>query len=107
MPELAEVEFFRRQWMAGHGANVREIELHASKRIFRGEDLAALVDSLKGAKLLGSEARGKQMIFRFSRGGWLGIHLGMTGRLRCEPPDFALRLCQPPSGARRAMGEPT
>jgi formamidopyrimidine-DNA glycosylase len=28
------------------------------------------------------------MAFRFSRGNWLAIHLGMTGRLRVEPPDF-------------------
>jgi formamidopyrimidine-DNA glycosylase len=88
MPELAEVEYFRRQWDAGLGATVTAVELHAGKRIFRGTDTAALAESLRRAKLLSSEARGKQMAFRFSRGSWLAIHLGMTGKLHVEPPDF-------------------
>jgi formamidopyrimidine-DNA glycosylase len=37
---------------------------------------------------LGSEASGKQMLFRFSGGGWLGLHLGMSGRLRVEKAGF-------------------
>jgi formamidopyrimidine-DNA glycosylase len=28
------------------------------------------------------------MLFRFSGGNWLGVHLGMTGRLRIEEKDF-------------------
>jgi len=88
MPELAEVEYFRRQWEPGRGGIVRTVELHRIKRIFRGEDLQALEATLTGAKLLGSETLGKQMLFRFSRGGWLGMHLGMTGELRCEPAKF-------------------
>ena len=55
------------------------------KAVFRGTDTAALQKTLRGATLLGSEAHGKQMLFRFSKGGWLGIHLGMTGTLRIEP----------------------
>jgi formamidopyrimidine-DNA glycosylase len=89
MPELAEVEYFRKQWDAGIGQPVRAAELHAGKRIFRGTDPDALVETLTGAKLLGSETNGKQMLFRFSRGGWLGIHLGMSGHLRVEAADFA------------------
>ena len=45
--------------------------------------------ALKGATYLRSEARAKLMCFRFSHDAWLGIHLGMTGKLRVEPPDFA------------------
>ncbi len=84
MPELAEVEFYRRQWEPGVGARVLAAEIHAEKRIFRGQDTSALVQELPGVKFLGSEARGKQMAFRFGRGLWLGIHLGMTGALRVE-----------------------
>ena len=40
---------------------------------------------LTGARLLQSQASGKQMLFRFSGGLWLGLHLGMTGQLRLEP----------------------
>lgn len=88
MPELAEVEFYRKQWDAGVGAKVRAVELHADKRIFRGTDTHATKRRLRGAKLISSEARGKQMAFKFAGGNWLAIHLGMTGKLRSEPPAF-------------------
>jgi formamidopyrimidine-DNA glycosylase len=88
MPELAEVEYYRKQWEPGLRGRVTEVCLHAKKRIFRGTDTRLLRETLAGAQLLGSEARGKQMLFRFSRGGWLGVHLGMTGELRIEPADF-------------------
>src|SRR6185503_10392152 len=89
MPELAEVEFYRKQWDSGIGSKVAAVALHPDKRIFRGTDTRALQSALPGAKLISSDARGKQMVFRFSKGIWLGIHLGMTGKLRIEPPAFA------------------
>lgn len=88
MPELAEVEYYRKRWDAGIGAKILAAELRAEKRIFRGTDAHAMERELPGARLLASEARGKQMAFRFSRGVWIAIHLGMTGRLRVEPPEF-------------------
>ncbi len=88
MPELAEVEYYRKQWNAGLGAKVLAVELHADKRIFRGTDITAMKHDLPGKKLIASEARGKQMAFRFSGGIWIAIHLGMTGKLRTEPADF-------------------
>ena len=87
MPELAEVEFYRKQWKPGQGDRVEGVTLHGTKRIFRGEDLTT-VNRLRGSKLLGSEAHGKRLLFRFSGGNWLGIHLGMTGKLRVEAPEF-------------------
>ncbi|HTD68097.1 MAG TPA: DNA-formamidopyrimidine glycosylase family protein [Candidatus Limnocylindria bacterium] len=89
MPELAEVEYYRKQWNTGLGAKVLAAELYAEKRIFRGTDVTAIQRDLPGAKLIASEARGKQMAFQFSRGIWIAIHLGMTGKLRVEPADFA------------------
>jgi len=88
MPELAEVEYYRKQWNAGVGAKVLAVDLHADKRILRGTDTAAMKRELPGKKLIASEARGKQMAFRFSGGIWIAIHLGMTGKLRAEPADF-------------------
>jgi formamidopyrimidine-DNA glycosylase len=88
MPELAEVEYHRKHWDQGLGRKVLGVELHATKRIFRGADTDALVGELTGAKLLRSEARGKQLMFVFSGGSWLGIHLGMTGKMHAEPSDF-------------------
>jgi formamidopyrimidine-DNA glycosylase len=94
MPELAEVEWYRKQWDAALGARISRVELHGEKRLFRGADPQALADALTGATFRSSEARAKQMLFRFSRGrdpahaSWLGIHLGMTGKLRLEPKSF-------------------
>ena len=88
MPELAEVEYFRRRWNVGIGHRITSLALHARKRVFRGTDTRALRQQLTGAHLLSSEARGKRMLFRFSNENWLGLHLGMTGRMRTMCPDF-------------------
>ncbi len=88
MPELAEVEYFRRQWDGGLGHCITRVSLHGQRRIFRGVDLPLLVKVLTGSKLLRSEARGKQMLFRYSKSAWLGLHLGMTGSLRTEHASF-------------------
>jgi formamidopyrimidine-DNA glycosylase len=100
MPELAEVEWYRKRWDPGLGRAVVNLALHAGKRVFRGTDTPALRAKLVGARFIGSETRGKRMLFRFSGENpetigarqkvrsWLGIHLGMTGTLRIEPADF-------------------
>src|SRR6476659_8908569 len=88
MPELAEVEYFRRRWNVGMGNRITNVALHARKRVFRGTDARALRQQLTGTHLLSSEARGKRMLFRFSNENWLGLHLGMTGRMRTMRPDF-------------------
>ena len=88
MPELAEVEFYRRQWDPGLGQKIVSVELHARKRIFRGSDPRAIKRELTGRRFLRSFAWGKQMLFEFSGGNWIGIHLGMSGKLRTESPDF-------------------
>lgn len=88
MPELAEVEFFRKRWGTGHGAKVLAVRLHEGKKVFRGASTAQLKKKLPGSTLLGSETAAKQMLFRFSGNHWLGIHLGMSGELRVEAPDY-------------------
>ncbi|CAN5788951.1 bifunctional DNA-formamidopyrimidine glycosylase/DNA-(apurinic or apyrimidinic site) lyase [soil metagenome] len=88
MPELAEVEYYRRQWDVGLGAVVQAVELHPRKRIFRGTAPREIAVALAGRRFRLSQARGKQMLFVFSGGGWLGLHLGMSGALRVEPADF-------------------
>jgi formamidopyrimidine-DNA glycosylase len=84
MPELAEVEYFRRRWDPGLGSRIIRVATHAETRVFRGADVAALENALIGAKFLGSEGHGKQMLFRFSGRASLGIHLGMSGHLGVE-----------------------
>lgn len=91
MPELAEVEYYRKQWDAGMGARVLRVALHAGKRPLRGLDAPAVSDALTGTRLLGSEAKAKQMLFWFGSGkkpqAWLGVHLGMTGKVSAESAD--------------------
>src|SRR5438270_481604 len=88
MPELAEVEYFRRQWDSGIGHRVERVALHARKRVFRGTNTRALQQQLAGARLLTSAARGKRMLFQFSNQNWLGLHLGMSGKMQTAHPYF-------------------
>jgi formamidopyrimidine-DNA glycosylase len=57
--------------------------------LFRGTDTKAIERDLPGKKLIGSESRGKQMLFQFSGNLWVGIHLGMTGNLSIGDPNYA------------------
>ena len=88
MPELAEVEYYRRQWNPGVGKAVRSVFLRGEKRVFRGGDPEEIPRCLVGRRLVESTTHGKQMMFRFGGGHHLGIHLGMTGHLSFEGPDY-------------------
>jgi formamidopyrimidine-DNA glycosylase len=101
MPELSEVEFYRRRWWeAAARQTVHDAEINPRSRVFRsfaqefGGGVEALAKFLPGAKLAESSTHGKQMWFVFRLGRkkqkilWLGIHLGMTGHLRVEPPAY-------------------
>jgi len=88
MPELAEVEWYRKQWNTGLGDHIIDLSLHARNRVFRGTNTRALKENLIGQKLLRSTTRGKRMLFNFSDDNWLGVHLGMTGTIRIEPVGF-------------------
>lgn len=89
MPELAEVSYFSKQWGAGIGLAVLAVQANAGSRVFRGCDVAAMRAGLRGARLRSSRTHGKQMLFGFSAGRWLGIHLGMTGELSAKPEPYA------------------
>lgn len=81
MPELAEVEYFRRRWDAGRGKTVKAVTLNSRARDNRGLPIAKMKQALLGQKFITSQAAAKQMAFYFSNQIWLGIHLGMTGEL--------------------------
>ena len=93
MPELAEVEHSRKQWDDGRQKTILDVTIaRPNIRVFRDTDTEALRQQLVGGHLVSSEAKGKQMLFRFSGGLWLGVHLGMSGELRREEhPDFTPR----------------
>lgn len=89
MPELAEVEFFRKRWhQAAAGKTVRRVLAHGQAKVFRGTRPDRLRRALTGARFVFSAAAAKQMLFRFSGDAWLGIHLGMSGELRAEPAGY-------------------
>src|SRR5947209_16366260 len=88
MPELAEVEWFRKQWDAGLNREVVSVHTRPRKYVFRGTDGDGLRHNLTGQRLVRSKRSGKQMLFAASGNNWLGIHLGMTGKTRVESPDF-------------------
>ncbi len=88
MPELAEVEYYRKQWNPGLGGIVSLVLTHPEARIFRDVPAAAIERGLTGRRLLGSRTHGKQMMFEFSDGAWLGLHLGMSGELSTAPADY-------------------
>jgi formamidopyrimidine-DNA glycosylase len=88
MPELAEVEFFRRVWMRGASGAVVAVETHPKARPLRDIDSDLLRKVLLGTRIESSSASGKQLCFRFTGGQWLGVHLGMTGELRVEAAGY-------------------
>lgn len=88
MPELAEVEFFRRQWDVALGETVERVLTHPRARIFREVSAESVERSLTGATFRFSEAQAKQMLFRFNEDVWLGLHLGMSGQLIVAPPEM-------------------
>lgn len=85
MPELAEVEYYRKQWQPATDEKVTGVYLNAKKRVFRGIDTDALQGDLVGQVFADSATHGKQMCFRFGAKHWLGVHLGMTGKTHILP----------------------
>jgi Formamidopyrimidine-DNA glycosylase N-terminal domain len=86
MPELPEVEHSRRVWDVGLGQKILKVLVpHPKVRDFRGTEVQALPNLLAGQVFSSSQANGKQIMFRFGKGSlWLGIHLGMSGRLTVD-----------------------
>jgi formamidopyrimidine-DNA glycosylase len=88
MPELAEVAYYARQWDAGLGKRVARVHVHAKSRVFRGSHAGDLAKALTGATYRHPFTHGKNMLFSFSGGLWLGGHLGMTGELLTAPSHY-------------------
>ena len=87
MPELAEVEFFRRRWATAARRPRRSCACScmSARDPFRRRRCRGFAPRRSvGSRLVASEAAAKQMAFHFSGGGWLGLHLGMSGELRAR-----------------------
>jgi len=97
MPELPDVEAFRRRLNAGALRRTIERVVVRDKRILGGVSAAAFVRRLKGARFLSSRRHGKHLLVKLDRGGWLTLHFGLTGGLTLfkeaegEPPFTRVR----------------
>lgn len=81
MPELAEVAYHSKQWIPGFRKKISKIFINGSARCARDLEVESVKQFLVGQQVESRETHGKQMLFRFSGNNWLGVHLGMTGKL--------------------------
>lgn len=84
MPELAEVHYYASRWAPAVGKPIQLVDIRSTSRVFRDMDARTLGAALTGSRLRDWQTHGKQMLFGFTRGHWLWLHLGMTGRLFIE-----------------------
>jgi formamidopyrimidine-DNA glycosylase len=80
MPELPEVETFRRYI---ERTSLRRPVVKMEVRndvVVRGADLRALTRAVEGSEFLSVRRHGKRLFLELSGGGWLTWHFGMTGR---------------------------
>jgi formamidopyrimidine-DNA glycosylase len=104
MPELPDVEIYRRRLQAsGLNKTIGAVAV-TDRRILDRVSAAALSRKLEGRRLTEARRHGKHLLAKLDRGGWLTMHFGMTGDLRFyadpgrAPPYTCVRL-DFPSGA--------
>ncbi|MBV9744320.1 MAG: DNA-formamidopyrimidine glycosylase, partial [Acidobacteriia bacterium] len=80
MPELPEVETVARSIAPLVGRRILSAEFRCP-RILRGSDPESMAASLTGRKIGAIQRYGKFLLVSLRGGGYLVVHLGMTGRL--------------------------
>lgn len=80
MPELPEVETVTRSITPLVGRRIVSAEFR-NVRVLRGGDPDRMAERLHGCKIAGVRRYGKFILISLSGGGYLLVHLGMTGRL--------------------------
>lgn len=91
MPELPEVEIYRRRFEAcALRKRIDQIEI-TDRRILHGTTVDRLRAGLEGRRFTTTRRHGKHLFARASGGPWLYLHFGMTGDLHCgtDVPRFA------------------
>lgn len=86
MPELPDVEVFRRQ-IERHALHRRITAVRApDRRMLEGTSESALRRALVGRSLVATRRHGKYLFAATSdHGGWLMLHFGMTGAIHIVP----------------------
>lgn len=80
MPELPEVETVARTIAPLVGRRILTAEFRCP-RVLRGADPDRMAADLQGRKIAGVKRYGKFLLLSMEGGGYLVVHLGMTGRL--------------------------
>jgi formamidopyrimidine-DNA glycosylase len=93
MPELPEVEIYRR-YVEKHALRQRIERVRVpDRRILRGVTAPALDRALRGRRLVSTRRHGKHLFVQVERSEWLYLHFGMTGDLHYysdgETPRFS------------------
>lgn len=80
MPELPDVEHFRRHLQATSlNRTIADVTVRQAKVL--AVPAARLRRALGGRRMKETRRRGKQLLVRLDDGRWLALHFGMTGRL--------------------------
>ena len=85
MPELPEVETVTRSIAPLVGRRIVSAEFRCL-RILRGGDPERMAACLAGRRIAGVKRYGKFIVVSLDKGGYLVVHLGMTGRLLLGGP---------------------
>jgi formamidopyrimidine-DNA glycosylase len=85
MPELPEVETVARSIAPLIGRRIVSVEFR-SVRVLRGGDPDKMAAGLAGRRIAGVKRYGKFIVVPLDGGGYLLIHLGMTGKLLLGGP---------------------
>jgi formamidopyrimidine-DNA glycosylase len=85
VPELPEVETVRRSIVPLIGRRIVSAEFRCL-RILRGGDPDHMSARLQGRRIAAIERYGKFIVLKLQGGGFLVVHLGMTGRLLLAGP---------------------
>ena len=85
MPELPEVETVVRSIAPLVGRRIVSAEFRC-RRVLRGCDPRAMAARIRGRRIAGIRRYGKFILVSLEGGGYLVVHLGMTGRLLLGGP---------------------
>lgn len=101
MPELPEVERYRRLAEGAVGRRIRAVDAPDAWILKGGADPAALTDALVGRYFTAARRRGKLLILDVGGGPSLGLRFGMTGRLLLDGSPGVEELLYGPAGLDR------
>jgi formamidopyrimidine-DNA glycosylase len=85
VPELPEVETVVRSIAPLVGRRIVSAEFRC-RRVLRGCDPRAMAARIRGRRIAGIRRYGKFILVSLEGGGYLVVHLGMTGRLLLDGP---------------------